>query len=231
MNKIYTGGVVDDPQSTDYVASAPNVKIKDAVDLYDRSKKLGFKVLNQKADKFTYNACTAFATTMANQLNNCTLDGLYKEIDPVLQWQRQLDAGASLEHGDRQQNAVNVFKLFPQEAPITEWVTIEQDEQEVMKWLSLGYSLQTMIYWKKLSNGQSNYSQMLRTGYYEYEPLKTLGAHEIVIKGYNKQEKTFTCIESLCNQWGEGKDLGEFDLPFKYLKNTGSLLLCRDCIG
>lgn len=189
--------VIDIPDIRDYrVKGLGRVGTPNEVDLLKKAEKLGLKLPSQG----NTNRCTAFAITGARKMLDTIYNGVVPPYSELTQWGYQLLTGASEASGDYQQNALNQAVKNPQGYPFVYArfgrVRNQSNIDEMVKWLARGRVFCTLVYWKtgkwwaKPLVKLSNYAEMKRIGWILNITGKILGAHEIVIYGYKKDEKS-----------------------------------------
>jgi len=184
-------GAMDEPDDRDYIAGSPLVKeFPTKKSIYTKANNLGFFMYKQSEG-----ACTAYSETYRASIENTIEHGRAIILDAEAQWELQMQTGGKRKAGDFIQNAKKQFHKNPQGYPQTEYRRIDGDCKVAKKWLILNKPINTGVYWRWLPEYRmTNYKYMENTGLYIPGNGEVIGAHAILITGYDGEYIEF--IES-----------------------------------
>jgi len=220
----FNGSAMDKPDVRDFLAGNPIVgDFPTKKSIFTKASELGFRLTKQ-----TEGACTAYAETYRASIENTLEHGKVIVFDAEAQWKLQIETGATRKSGDFIQNAKKQFHKNPQGFPQTEYRRMDGDYKIAKKHIILDKPINTGVYWRWLPEYRmTNYKYMSNTGLYIPGSGEIIGAHAILLTGFNGDY--FEFIESEVTENKSNKNpAGVFMMHKDYFENIMSKYISFD---
>lgn len=226
--QLELNGCGDLPDPRDHNApmlAGYNVHIPDEWNVITKAKELGYELPVQ-----SLNSCTAYARIIHADVVNTIWNQRLVKLDAERQWSYQEETGASRDSGDLIQNAYGQYHKHPQGYPDLEYQRMRFKGDEAIRQIKLHLIkfnlVGTGVYWRNNSGKtESNYTQMLRTGWYEPMSGLPIGGHAVVIIGWGLDG--WILAEPLKKEWGDN-EAGVFRCKYEYTDKLFSKYISKD---